>query len=257
MNYKNVLPIALSLLGISGVIATAVFVAKETPKFNQDLEKLKENENAKKTDVIKLAMKDYAPALVIGGATIASVASSTILSKKNEMTLSGVALLADSGWRKYKDKVKQILGIETHKDILNKISLDDFNKLNKKDDEHLYWEEHIGFFKANPEKLAYAYSDINRGLHDDEYTVGSYKGVSSLKTFLKNAEAKMLDDDIDSNTNLYFGWDIDYLYDKYGYIWVNMNLEEVKDDDGNSYTKILFLEDPIYLEEFESYYKGE
>lgn len=257
MNYKNVLPIVLSLLGISGVIATAVFVAKETPKFNQDLEKLKEHEDAKKTDIIKLAVKDYAPALVIGGATIASVASSTILSKKNEMSLSSVALLADSGWRKYKDKVKQILGIETHKDILDKISLDDFNKLKKKDDEHLYWEEHMGFFRANPEKLAYAYSDINRSLHDEEYTIGTYKGVATLKDFLKNADAKMIDSDIDSNTNLYFGWDIDQLYETYGYIWVNMNLEDTKDDDGHVFTKILFLEDPIYLEEFESYYKGE
>lgn len=256
MNFKNVLPIALSILGIGGVIATAILVAKETPKFNKDLEELKKDDKTRKIDIVKTAAEDYAPALIVGVATIASVASSTILSKKNEISLSSAAIIADTGWRKYKDKIKKVLGIETHKDILDKLSLDDFAKVKEKDRDDLYWEEHVGFFKADPEKLAYAYSDINRRLHDEEFTTGSYPGVAQLCKFFTEAGVDFLVPSINAE-DIRFGWDIDYLYENYGYIWVNMNIEESTDDQGNKYKKIIFIEDPIYLDEYESYYKGE
>lgn len=258
MNSKSVLPIVLSILGIGGVAATAILVAKETPKFNKDIENLKKEEKTKKLDIVKVAVKDYAPALIVGTATIASVASSTILSKKNEISLSSVALLADSGWRKYKDKVKQIFGLDSHKDILEAISLDDANnsKINFNDIENLYWEEHVGFFKANPEKLAYAYSNINRRLHDEEFTLGSYAGVSPMSKFFEDSGAEFISENINLK-DIGFGWDIDHLYDMYGYVWVNLELEEVKDEQNCKYTKLLFLEDPIFLDEYTSFYKGE
>lgn len=237
---KRIAPIALSIISSVGVIATAILVAKETPEAMTKLDKLKqEKEEVKPIDVVKTVAPTYAPAAIVGFATLASICSGTIISQKSQASLLATCTMLDKGWNKYKGKVKEIFGHETEKKVETEIMRDEYKNLDPvlcETNEQLYWNDHTGYFKANPEKLAYAYGDLNQSLE--------FNGHCSLYEFLKFADAEILDKDKEKACeNL--GWCEDYLIYEFEYKWVHFNYEPAPMPDGTEVNNVYFNEPPI------------
>jgi len=268
MNIKTnqTLSIFLSLFGILGTLATGYMSAKLTPKAMKKLEELrKDGKILNRWDVFRHIAPVYIPAIIIGVATMASTASSTIISRKTEASLATMALVADQGWRKYKGKVKSMFGMDADSDILKSLAKDESISIKKdyaktENGLRLYWFDQIGFFWALPENIQSAYADINQRLqvvdHDKKIMYACtlqdfFNGV--CPDFVESSERAQEYRD----TMMIWGWDRSNLLETYGYAWVHMVLEETKslETDDESYTVISFIEDPIvnpegYLEDF-------
>lgn len=250
IRFRQVAPVILSIIGAAGVVLTSVLTAKETPKAAKKLEEVKKNPECKKIDVLKTVVPCYIPAIVSGTITIASIVSSTIISKKTEASLTATCMMLDQGWRKYKGQVKKVIGEKAHLDILDAQAKEDYvaqevDKVEVPDDRELYWEEHVGYFLAKPIDLAFAYGDLNQRLQVEDY-VGKTWFFAMLYNLLIDANAELLNKDIKPE-ELNIGWSADYLIEAYEYVWIHMSLVESEEEyNGRKVTKVIFFEDPIF-----------
>lgn len=258
-NTKKIMPIVLAIASSVGTIATAVLVAKETPKTNKELAEIDCND--KKQKILKqssIILKSYWPAILCGAGTIGSIVASTIISKKTEASLIAAATMLGQGWTKYKYKVKDLFGINADSKITNSISKDEYKTLDdnqkKTDPNDLYYEEHLGFFECDKTKFMAALNDINQRLHvPDADDQGTFYWTT-LAIFARDAKAILKDPNkLDACNNI--GWTSDYLADVYGTtgIWIHPYYTKVYDKNSNKllYTKIDFWEEPIILQKSE------
>ena len=259
---KQLWATGLSIFGSLGTVATAFLVRKAAMKEVQLVSEISKNEyldkqKMLKRDVFRQIFPHYIPAAAVGLATITSVVTSTILSRKAEASIMSMAVLADQGWRKYKNQIKETLGIDKHASILGDISkknikkLDNASfKLDSNDRRELYFDEIIGFFQALPEDVISAYAYLNELLNTnvEEYHNGDFEGVTMLD-FVVYANANVLDKTITDEMLASFGWSMDYLMDVYDEMWVHMLFsKEVTDDGEIPYKVIGWNEDPILLD---------
>lgn len=113
---KQNAPTILTVLGTVGVVATAIAVAKETPKVEEDLEECKDDDNLTKAIVVT---KDYIPALGIGAATIMCIIGSNILNKKQQASIISMYMGANEVFKQYRAQVKERYGEEVDEEMLN------------------------------------------------------------------------------------------------------------------------------------------
>ncbi len=266
-NIKKAIPIVLAIAGSIGVVGTSVLVAKETPKANEKLAEIVDEDKKKRfVKKGKVIVKNYWPAILCGVGTVGSIATSTIISKKTEASLIATAAVLGQGWNKYKWKVKEILGPDVNKKISDAISIDEFKTLKKNEDKEqpkpeklkpekkVYWEEHLGYFECEETKFLAALNDLNQRLHvPDADDKGTFYWTS-LKIFAQDAQAKLHEKErLDACRNI--GWTADYLLEAYGgqCIWVHPYYTKVygKESKKLLYTKVEFWEEPIMLAESE------
>lgn len=244
---KKALTTILGVAGGIGVVATGVLAAKGTEKLhsNYTVKEWKEviRPNLTKKELLKEYLKAYWPTLLAGGATIAANAAGSVINRKTEMSLLAAATLADRGWVKYKNKIKSALGIETHEQIETALSKDDYKGYKSVDGKQTYWEDHVGYFSADPEKLALAFADLNQRLQIEKPGETSYYAM--IYNLLKDSDAELFSKDVKPE-DLNWGWTNEYLGETYGYVWVHMLYEDVDVEDGGKYTRITFFEDPIF-----------
>ena len=260
MNLKKSMPVILSVVGSVGTIATAILTAKATPRAMKKYEDLKkEKEKPTKMDIAKKVIPSYVPAVIVGTATIASIVSSTLISQKQQASLAATCMMLDQGWRKYKGKVKEVLGVDAHQNILNEIANDDYREIPDQttvdDGKRLYWEEHLGYFRANPEHFAFATSDLNQRLQIVDYVAQDYY-VSTLQNLINDSGAELLDEDKKNVDFSNIGWSMDYLAECFEYCWIHVHLDPIKLEDGVECYKVYFDEDPIYDPESFEYDDG-
>lgn len=244
---KNALSAVLAVLGSVGVVFTAVLAVKEHGKAEESKKKvLEEKPDASKFDIIATQTKAYAPAIAVGTATVASIMSSHALSYKAQASLIAGATLLEQGWKKYQYKVKDILGIEAHEKVLRSMANDDAKHVPANGDKRvLYYVEPIGFFRAKPEDLAWAYGDMNQRLHtyDDKERTAYF---CLLYDMIKDAKGEILNKKINPES-LNWGWSSVYLEEtQNGVAWVHMTLKPSKTKDGLDYILIQFDEAPIF-----------
>ena len=205
-NIQKAMPIVLSIAGSIGVVATGVLVATEAEKANKNIREAKKQNDKK--GVVKAFVKGYYPSLIVGGATIASIVAGTIISKRIEMSLTATTLMIQTAFQKYKGKVHEIFGDKA--DIIaESIMKDDYKKLDSEqkviiDGEMLYYEEHIGFFKAKPSDLEAALGSINEHIQIID-------GYASIRDFLKFCNAKIIDNQNIDDVSQDYGWYMDYI----------------------------------------------
>lgn len=249
---KQALSVVLALVSSAGTIATAILAVKGKDKEDELKKKMLDtNIKPSKADILKLMSKAYWPAIAAGTATISSTLASHILSKKVEVSLITGSTLLAQGWQKYKYKIKDYIGEDEFKKLTKGLSEKDYDKLTDKDKNEndgrvLYYMDEIGYFKADPVKLAYAYSNMNQRIHtiDKKHKTAYF---CLLYDILKDCDAEFLDktlDDIPSD-NLNWGWTEEYLQDKYGAEWIHMHQTRVEEN-GRKYTIISFEEKPIF-----------
>ena len=249
---KQALSVVLALVSSAGTIATAILAVKGKDKEDELKKKMLDtNIKPSKADILKLMSKAYWPAIAAGTATISSTLASHILSKKVEVSLITGSTLLAQGWQKYKYKIKDYIGEDEFKKLTKGLSEKDYDKLtdkykNEDDGRVLYYMDEIGYFKADPVKLAYAYSNMNQRIHtiDKKHKTAYF---CLLYDILKDCDAEFLDKTLDDmpSDNLNWGWTEEYLRDKYGAEWIHMHQTRVEEN-GRKYTIISFDEKPIF-----------
>ena len=247
---KQGLSIGLSIIGAGGTIATALLVRESAKKEVNDYESLLPFKKGNIKDILNI----YKLPIVVGLATVSSIVASTILNRRAEASLMSVALMADQGWRKYKNQVKSTLGIDKHTDVLKGIAKDTLSKKQKDDivleDRHeLFYDEIIGYFQALPEDVAYAYAEINELMNTNHGTASNdvFEGVT-LADFISAAKAKLISNPNNDLVLNSYGWSIDYLSEVHDDCWIHMGFsEEVTDDGIIPYKVINWAEEPILL----------
>lgn len=244
---KQILSTILAIVNVAGTVGLLATATKDAPKTKEAIDKLKsENPNVDKKTIVKTFCKDMAFPLSLTAITAISGASSTILSRRAEVSLGASVLALEKGYEKYSGKVKEVLGVEKTRDILTSIAKDDLKDVpeDKKDDKRvLYWVEHVGFFKADPELVALSYADINQRIHIDDSVAGTYF-FATLKNFLIQADAEILDKNVNLDELDHWGWSADYLMDMFEYYWIHMHWDDVTEN-GKSFRRIWFEEDPV------------
>lgn len=113
---KNNSSTILTCIGAVGVVATAVTAAKATPKAMSLLRKAEDDKDEELTrfEKITIAGPAYIPTIAIGISTIACIFGANVLNKRQQAILTSAYALLDNSYKEYKDKVKEIYGIEGH-----------------------------------------------------------------------------------------------------------------------------------------------
>ena len=264
--YKNnkLISIMLGVLTSAGVIGTAVLTAKETPKAIEKINELKSNtDKVKFKDYVKNLAPIYWPAATVCLATILSNTASSIISIKTEASLIATATMISQGYKKYKNKVVQLLGKEVDQKITTEISKDDYKKKleNKKtkleSDEEMYWEEHIGFFSCKPIDLQAALCDLNQRINIPRYAKEGIFNFVTLQEFLFDAKAKVYNSKILKPSSK-LGWSWEYIRELHNIHnpWIFATKVSIVDSKTGEllYNKLEFIYEPVWLQEFEYEY---
>lgn len=123
-------PTILTCIGAVGVVATAVLAAKATPKAIELVKAdSRKNHNgnphaATKMEVVKSCWKCYIPATVTGAATIVCIFGANVLNRRQQASLTSAYALVSRSYNDYKRKVKELYGEETHKKIMESLSVE-------------------------------------------------------------------------------------------------------------------------------------
>lgn len=260
---KQSLSVIFSLVGVAGTIGTAFLTRKASLKeavlrHEIDYQVAHGHEKEPTTkEFIKKVLPLYIPSIVAGTATVASIVGSTIMSQKAQASIMSMAVVADQGWRRYKNQIKEKLGLDTHKDILKNIAREHHPIVNPNEvpeGHQLYFEEIIGYFTAKPEDVQAAYAKINELFNTDAKLGEDDYGVITLKDFIKFSKAEVLHTTAKNSILDSWGWTQDYLLDNFDWSWVHIKLENEKTDDGVvDFQVITWIEEPIFISEMHKY----
>ena len=122
-----------------GVVATFLLTIKSTKDADEKITELKEEtEDPTTFEIVKTVVPAYAPAVIIGLATILCIFESSYLNKKQQAALSSAYILANQSHKKYKDKVKELYGEEAHNRIMEELAVE------KAKEQELYADGLIG-----------------------------------------------------------------------------------------------------------------
>lgn len=188
----------LTCLGGVGVVTTAIFAAKATPKAMKLIEEAKEEkgEDLSKWEKVKVAGPSYIPAALIGMTTLGCIVASNVLNKKTQASITSAYALLDQSYRQYQNKVKEIYGEDTHQEIMDAIAAEKaenvgINSPGFVSNDRLYVDEQCGetrifydefgdrFFNATLEQVISAEYHLNRN-----YTLRGYTVLNELYEFL-------------------------------------------------------------------------
>lgn len=117
-------PEILLVVGIVGVVSTAVLAARGATKAADILEKKKaeaENGEVEKTEKVKAYAQAYAPAVASGIATIGAIVGSHKLCSDRIASLANAYALVDNSFKVYKEKVKEAIGEKKEDSIRDEV----------------------------------------------------------------------------------------------------------------------------------------
>lgn len=114
--------VVLSIVATAGVIATGVAAAKASPVAMEKLRELEEeNEHVDSLEKVKAVAPIYGPTIAFGAGTIGCIAGITLLDRKHQATVMGAYALLSKSYNQYRDKVKEVLGIDSYKKVNEEI----------------------------------------------------------------------------------------------------------------------------------------
>lgn len=205
-------PEILTGMGIAGMVTTVVLAVWATPKAEKHLEEAKKEKNQdNKTDIpltkketVQATWKDYVPAAVTGGASIACIIGATAINSKQKAALATAFALADSNLKEYQEKVVQTIGEKKERDIRDKVSEDKVKQnppssseviITPKGNTLCYDEVSGRYFKSDIDKIRKAISVVNQRLMNEMYI--------SLNEFYDEIDLRHIDigDDLGWNIN--------------------------------------------------------
>lgn len=247
---KQIASTVLAILNIAGTVGVFISATKYAPKMKKEVDELKSNgKSPDKKETLKIFSKNMAVPLSLTAFASLAGGASVILSRKAEVSLGASILALEKGYQKYSWKIKDLIGKDKKEEIMTEIAKDDLRNLSendtkRKDGRVLYWMEHVGYFLADPELVALSYADLNQRIQISDYVGGTYY-FGTLKNFLVQCDAEILDKNILLDELDNWGWSYDYLGDVFEYYWIHMHWDEVNES-GMKFRKIWFEEEPVY-----------
>lgn len=120
-------PLLLTILGSGGVITTAVFAVKATPKAMELLENKKEEmqkDRLSKLEAIQACWRPYIPTALMATATIGCFIGAHGISAKRQAAIAGLYSMTEKTLKEYQDKVTEKFGEKEEKQIRKEIAKD-------------------------------------------------------------------------------------------------------------------------------------
>ena len=225
----------LTYVGGVGVIATTVMAVKATPKAMQLIKAAEEEKGEKLTrmETIQATAMTYAPSVLLGITTIASIFGANALNKRSQAALMSAYALVDQTFRDYKTHVEDEYGGEANAHIREKIAKDQYveQKTELGGDSKLFYDFYSGrYFNSTMEKVLAAEFALNRQIILGE--------CAYLNDFYQELGIPFID--IGDKV----GWSRGHMCETYGQEWVDFNHQDVIQDDGLECCIITFMQDP-------------
>lgn len=223
--------IILTSVGAVGVVGTAVMVALATPKA---LELIKDatdekGEELTKTETFQVVAPVYIPSAVVGVSTIACIFGANVLSQRHQASMISAYALLDSAYKDYRNKVKELYGEETDRNIRAAIAKDKCielgahapgcDSLDISGERRLFYEEYRGkYFETTIENVQNAEYHLNRNF--------AMRGDTNLNEFYSFLGLKTTEEGYE------LGWDCTRLIEEYDSCWIDFDHETVVMEDG-------------------------
>lgn len=116
----------LTAFGILGMISVGVLSSKAAIKAAQIEDTFFTNKKSKnKVKTLKNTIKPYIPTILVGSATTACILGSNILNKKRQACLIGLYYTLNEAFVKYREKNKELNGVEADQKILESCARDE------------------------------------------------------------------------------------------------------------------------------------
>ena len=163
-------PHLLAGAAVCGVIGTTVLAVKATPKA---LEMIQEAETDEPKEIVKLVWKQYLPACVVGGVTIACIIGVDVIHNHRGAVLAGLYSLSENAMKEYQEKVIEKIGKNKDREIKDEIAKDKLKNnpnINKEiyltgSGDVLCFDAISGrYFKSDYEKIRKVQNDLNHQL---------------------------------------------------------------------------------------------
>lgn len=123
---RSIASIFTMCASIVGVVSTAVLTAKSTPKAEEILKDLKkENPDATALDIAKKMVPAYLPAIASGTVTIGCIIATTVLNKKNQISLASAYAILSHNYQRYRGSVKKLFGEDADQKVIDDIVISD------------------------------------------------------------------------------------------------------------------------------------
>jgi hypothetical protein len=119
-------PTILTCLGGVGVIVTAIFAARATPKAISLIKQAEQEkgEELTKWEKVQVVAPKYIPTILIGGTTLACIFGANMLNKRQQASLTSAYALLDQSYKRYREKLIELHGEEMHNEIIDSIAAD-------------------------------------------------------------------------------------------------------------------------------------
>jgi hypothetical protein len=187
-------PTLLTILGVTGLVGTAVMGIRATPKAIRilDQERYRREDEAiedsdekdghyvippiTKLDVVKLTWKCYIPTVIMGAITVGGIIGANSIHLRRNAALAGLYSLSDVAFKQYKAKVIETIGKpkereirdELHKDRLISNPVSDREVIFTGKGEVLCFDELSGrYFRSSMDQIKRVLVDLSRDLIND------------------------------------------------------------------------------------------
>lgn len=164
----------LTIVGAVGVVATTITAIKSTPKALDLLgeAKYEKGEDLTPVEVVKTAGPVYIPTVLIGASTIACIIGANILNKHQQASLMSAYALLDNSYKRYKDKVVELFGVEADQYVRNEIANDVFkeSEITPSEDKQLFFDSHsLQYFESTMDVVLEVEEVMKANLEKDGY----------------------------------------------------------------------------------------
>lgn len=223
---KNQAPTILTVIGIFGVVGTAVTTAQATIKAEELIrERTDANSGVFPTltteEKIRASWPAYIPPVIVGLSTIACFVSANVLNRRQQAALAGAYIFLDQTYRNYKNKVVELYGKEADRTVRESTTKDAYEPMEKPADNEtlIFYEEHQGeFFQRTMLEVMDAEYRLNRKF--------ALEGEASINDFFEFLSLNLVE-----GGDL-LGWSQEASFDFYNYAWIDFEHELVTMDDG-------------------------
>lgn len=232
--FKKVLPTILSVVSVVGLAVTVVTAVRVTPKAVRILDDRKTEKGSDLTvkETVKSVWKCYIPTLTIGIGTAACIIGANVLNKRAQASLASAYALVSNAYGKYKGKVVELYGKDTHDKIISSIAAEKSNAapiyagsfikslcldFGEDEEELLFYDTFSGrYFTSTVSKVLQAEYHLNRN-----YVLGGEVSANDFYDFLGIGR-------VDGGNEI--GWS---LYNVDGEImWIDFDHKKTVTDDG-------------------------
>ena len=223
-------PEILTGIGVAGMVTTTILAVKSTPKALEliETEKRRQNhtrvEEAKKNgevtcsqvtklkpvEVVKLTWKCYAPAMVIGAASVGCIIGASSVNLRRNAALATAYKLSETALTEYREKVIETMGEKKEQYVREQVDKERVEKLPVSKNEVIITERgntlcldpiSQRYFKSDIERIKRAENVLNKRMLHDMF---GYVSLNDLYDEL-GLEHTMVGDDL--------GWNVDTLLD--------------------------------------------